>query len=110
MEPPDPARHRRHDRPRGQGALPWQVVGYVERCEIAESEEDEQTFWRETAPSPDLRLRLIGDAEDGWSWAIPVTGAPQVSGDIARYEGVTYRKLYDYTGQVTYVLGEVYGG
>ena len=25
-----------------------------------------------------------------------------------RHEGVTYRKLYDYTGQVTYVLGEFY--
>jgi hypothetical protein len=25
-----------------------------------------------------------------------------------RYEGVTYRKLYDYTGEVTYVLGEFY--
>ena len=25
-----------------------------------------------------------------------------------RYEGAAYRKLYDYTGQITYVLGEFY--
>ena len=28
--------------------------------------------------------------------------------DSARYEGAAYRKLYDYTGQITYVLGEFY--
>ena len=93
----------------GKAALPWQVVGYVERCEIPEDDEDEQTFWREYLLYHRIEgFAFIVDAEDGWSWATPITGAPQVSGDSARHEGVTYRKLYDYTGQVTYVLGEFY--
>jgi len=92
----------------GKGPLPWQVVGYVERCEVAESD-DEQTFWREYLLYHRIEgFAFIVDAEDGWSTAIPITGAPQVSGDTARYDGVTYRKLYDYTGQITYVLGEFY--
>ena len=89
--------------------LPWQVVGYVERCEVPEDDEDEQTFWREYL----LYHRTEGfaflvDAEDGWSWAAPITGAPQPFGDSVKHEGVLYRKLYDYVGKVTYVLGEFY--
>ena len=30
------------------------------------------------------------------------------NGQNVRHEGVLYRKLYDYTGEVTYVLGEFY--
>jgi len=48
------------------------------------------------------------DAEDGWSWSAPITGAPEKSGGGVSYQGVSYRKLYDYTGMVTYVLGEFY--
>jgi len=69
----------------------------------------EQTFWREYL----LYQRTEGfaflvDAEDGWSWAVPITGAPQVVGDSARWRGDSYRKLYSYTGAITYVLGEFY--
>ena len=93
----------------GKGPLPWQVVGYVERCEIPESDEDEQTFWREYLLFHRIEgFAFIVDAQDGWSTAIPITGVPQVSGDTARHDGVTYKKLYDYTGQITYVLGEFY--
>ena len=93
----------------GKEPLPWQVVGYVERCEVPESDEDEQTFWREYLLYHRIEgFAFIVDAEDGWSWAIPITGAPQVSGDTARHDDVVYRKLYDYTGQITYVLGEFY--
>ena len=91
--------------------LPWQVVGYVERCEVpeAEDDEDEQVFWREYL----LYHRTEGfaflvDAQDGWSWTAPITGAPQAFGDSVKHEGVLYRKLYDYVGKVTYVLGEFY--
>jgi len=89
--------------------ISWQVVGYVERCEVAESEDDEQTFWREYL----LYHRSVGfaflvDAEDGWSWSAPITGAPQSFGDSVKHEGVLYRKLYDYVGKVTFVLGEFY--
>jgi predicted RNA-binding Zn-ribbon protein involved in translation (DUF1610 family) len=92
-------------------ALPWQVVGYVERCTVpgGGDDDDEQSFWREYL----LYHRTEGfaflvDAEDGWSSAVPITGAPEGSGASVRYRGVTYRKLYDYTGKVTWVLGEFY--
>ena len=93
-------------------AMPWQVVGYVERCEVpgeAEDDDDGQSFWREYL----LYHRTAGfafliDAEDGWSWSVPLTGAPEGSGDKVRYAGHTYRKLYDYEGRITYVLGEFY--
>jgi Domain of unknown function (DUF4178) len=92
-----------------KAVLPWQVVGYVERCEIPESSEDEQTFWREyLLYHRTSGFAFIVDAEDGWSWAIPITGAPQTFGESVKHEGVLYKKLYDYTGQVTYVLGEFY--
>ncbi|MET0334419.1 MAG: DUF4178 domain-containing protein [Rhizobacter sp.] len=90
----------------GKTVRSWQVVGYVERCEV---DDDEQSFWREYL----LYHRQDGfafliDAEDGWSWSAPITGVPTVSGDGVRYQGAAYRKLYDYTGRITYVLGEFY--
>lgn len=89
--------------------LPWQVVGYVERAEVAEDEEDEPGAWREyLLYNREEGFAFLVDAEDGWSWTAPITGVPQVRGDGAQHEGVTYRKLYDYTGQITYVLGEFY--
>ena len=89
--------------------LPWQVVGYVERCEVVDAGEGEQSFWREYL----LYHRVEGfafliDAQDGWSWSAPVTGVPQAVGDSVRFDAALYRKLYDYTGKVTYVLGEFY--
>ena len=33
---------------------------------------------------------------------------PERAGDGVTYQGATYRKLYDYTGMVTHVLGEFY--
>jgi len=90
---------------RGQ-ALAWQVVGYVERVEVGE---DEQSFWREyLLYNRNEGFAFLVDAEDGWSWTAPITGVPQIVGDRVTHEGVSYRKLYDYTGEVTYVLGEFY--
>jgi len=90
-------------------ALPWQVVGYAERCEVAESPDDEQTFWREYLLYHRTEgFAFIVDAQDGWSWTAPITGVPEGSGNSVKYQGVVYRKLYDYTGMVTYVLGEFY--
>ena len=93
----------------GKQALPWQVVGYVERCELADGDDDEQSFWREYL----LYHRREGfaflvDAQDGWSWTATITGVPEKFGDSVKYQGALYRKLYDYTGIVTYVLGEFY--
>lgn len=93
----------------GAKELPWQVVGYAERCEVAASDDDEQSFWREYLLYHRTEgFAFIVDAEDGWSWTTPLTGVPERAGDGAKYEGSTYRKLYDYTGMVTYVLGEFY--
>lgn len=90
----------------GKIARSWQVVGYVERCELGE---DEQTFWREyLLYHREEGFAFLIDAEDGWSWSAPITGVPTPSGDGMRYQGVAYRKLYDYTGKITYVLGEFY--
>ena len=93
----------------GKQALPWQMVGYAERCEVPDSSDEEQTFWREYLLYHRTEgFAFIVDAQDGWSWSVPITGAPQKVGDSVKHEGVLYRKLYDYTGMVTYVLGEFY--
>jgi hypothetical protein len=89
--------------------LSWQVVGYVERCEVAQAPDDEQTFWREyLLYHRSEGFAFLVDAEDGWSWSAPITGAPQSFGESVKHEGVLYRKLYDYVGKVTFVLGEFY--
>lgn len=93
----------------GGPALPWQVVGYVERCEVPDNSEDEQSFWREYLLYHRTEgFAFIVDAQDGWSWTVPITGVPESAGSGAKYAGTVYRKLYDYTGMVTYVLGEFY--
>ena len=114
----------------GARLLPWQVVGYVERCTVPGGEErahrtgrgvaddqdddgddddDAQSFWREYLVYHRTEgFTFIVDAEDGWSWTAPITGVPERFGDSVKYDGVLYRKLYDYTGKVTYVLGEFY--
>jgi hypothetical protein len=90
----------------GRPVRPWQVVGYAERCEVGE---DDQTFWREyLLYHREEGFAFIVDAEDGWSWTAPITGVPTTAGDNVRYQGALYRKLYDYTGKATYVLGEFY--
>lgn len=87
----------------------WQVVGYAERCEIPEDPEDEQVFWREYLLYHRTEgFAFIVDAEDGWSWTAPITGVPERATEIVRWQGVAYKKLYTYTGKVTYVLGEFY--
>lgn len=89
--------------------LPWQVVGFAEKREIPEDAEDDASTWCEYL----LYHRTAGfaflvDAEDGWSSAIPLTGAPDVSGSTATFQGASYRKLYDYRSAVSFVLGEFY--
>lgn len=90
----------------------WQVVGYVERCTIpgtVADDDGEQYFWREYL----LYHRVAGfafvvDAEDGWSWARPITGVPELQADGARYRGEFYRLRERYASRITYVLGEFY--
>ncbi|MEF7615087.1 DUF4178 domain-containing protein [Aquincola sp. MAHUQ-54] len=93
----------------GGEALPWQVVGYVERAELPEEAEDEQTFWREyLLYHRSAGFAFLVDADDGWSWARPITGVPERVGEHVKQDGVQYKPLYTYTGTVTYVLGEFY--
>ena len=99
-------------------ALPWQVVGYVERCTVPGAEggddddddaDDSQSFWREYLLYHRTEgFNFIVDAAAGWRWAAPLPGVPERYGDSVKHEGVLYRKLYSYTGKVTYVLGEFY--
>jgi hypothetical protein len=90
----------------GKTARAWQVVGYVERCEVGE---DEQSFWREyLLYHRDEGFAFLVDAEDGWSWSAPITGVPTPSGNGVRYQGALYREMYRYSGKITYVLGEFY--
>ena len=93
----------------GGAPLPWQVVGYQERCDIPDSSEDETSFWREYL----LYHRTEGfaflvDTSDGWSWVRPITGAPKVRGDTAEWQGAAYRKRWTYSAKVTWVVGEFY--
>jgi hypothetical protein len=90
--------------------LPWQVVGYAERCTLpAVGSDDEQSFWREYL----LYHRREGfaflvDSEDGWSLVRPITGVPQKAGSSAKLDGVLYRQAWQYLSRVTHVLGEFY--
>ncbi len=93
----------------GKPPLPWQVVGYAERCEVAGGDDDEQSFWREYLLFHRQEgFAFLVDAEDGWSWAAPLTGVPEAVGTNVKYQGTLYRPMYEYSGKVTYVLGEFY--
>jgi Domain of unknown function (DUF4178) len=92
-----------------EGALPWTVVGMVERCDIPDSSDDETTYWREyLLYNQKAGFAFVVDAEDGWIYVRPITGAPHVRGDQASWQGTSYRRRYTYTAQVTWVQGEFY--
>jgi ribosomal protein S27AE len=90
--------------------LRWQVVGYLERCDLpAPGDSDEQTFWREYLlfHSTEGFVFLV-DAEDGWSWARPLTGVPVVKGDSATWAGARFKQRWAYRARTVYVIGEFY--
>ncbi|WP_271009885.1 DUF4178 domain-containing protein [Paucibacter sp. B51] len=91
-------------------AITWQVVGYQERCDLPESSEDEQTFWREYLLYNKIEgFAFLVDTEEGWSLVRPLTGAPVSSrGDRIDWGGKSYKKRWTYQAKVTYVLGEFY--
>jgi len=92
-----------------EGVLPWTVVGMVERCDVPDDSDDETTYWREyLLYNQKAGFAFIVDAEDGWSWVRPLTGAPRASGNEAQWEGVSYARRYSYTAKVTWVQGEFY--
>ena len=93
----------------GSPPRPWQVVGYLERHDIPETADDETSFWREyLLYNRSEGFVFLVDSIEGWSWAAPVTGAPQVRGNAATWQGDSYRQRYRYGATVVYVLGEFY--
>jgi Domain of unknown function (DUF4178) len=92
----------------GGPADTWQAVGYVERATVA-APGDEVEFWREYLLYHRTRgFAFLVDANDGWSWSAPITGAPVQGRGAVQWHGTNYRELYRYDGRVTYVLGEFY--
>jgi len=86
----------------------WQVVGYQERCDSTD-DSDEQVFWREYLLYNSGRgFAFLVDSEDGWSVVRPITGVPKAKGQERSWQGVSYRKRYEYKALTTYVLGEFY--
>lgn len=93
----------------GGTALAWQIVGYQERCDIPQSSEDEQTFWREYLLFNQKEgFAFLVDSDEGWSLVRPLTGAPQGSGNTVDWQGKTFKRRYSYPAKVTHVLGEFY--
>jgi ribosomal protein S27AE len=91
------------------GPLPWTVVGMVERCDLPEDSDEETSFWREyLLYNLKAGFAFVVDAEDGWSSVRPITGAPQVRGMQAQWQGVSYAHRYTYLAKVTWVQGEFY--
>jgi hypothetical protein len=95
--------------PAGTPAIDWQVVGYVERIEVDVEAGEEQATWREyLLYNATEGFTFLVDAEDGWSYARPITGVPQIQDRRVIWRGKSYDQLYSYSGAVTHVLGEFY--
>ena len=95
--------------PSGAAALPWQVVGYMERMELMSGGGDEAEAWREyLLYNRTEGFAFLVDTNEGWSVVRVLTGVPETSGDSAKWYGTTYRRRWTYTSQNTYVLGEFY--
>ena len=93
----------------GGAPLPWQVVGYQERCDIPDSSEEETSFWREYLLYNQIEgSAFLVDSNEGWSWVKPITGAPAVRGERAEWAGAEYHKKWRYAATVTWVQGEFY--
>ena len=94
----------------GSARLPWQVLGYQERCDLpAPGSDDEQSFWREYLLFNKLEgFAFLVDTEEGWSLVRPLTGSPQGTGDKVEWLGTAFKKRWTYSARVSYVLGEFY--
>ncbi|NDY93171.1 DUF4178 domain-containing protein [Ideonella livida] len=87
----------------------WQVVGYLERCELPGPDDEEQDFWREyLLYNRQLGFAFLVDTEDGWSWMRPLTGAPQYKGATVTWQARRYQQRWAYRARTTWVQGEFY--
>lgn len=93
----------------GGGPLPWQVVGYLVRCDIPSDADEDTSCWREyLLYSRQAGFAFLIDSDDGWSWVRPITGVPVQRGPLATWEGASYRRTASYGARVSWVLGEFY--
>lgn len=99
----------------GGAPLPWQVVGYQERCDLPGSQgspgddDEEQTFWREyLLYNRNEGFVFLVDTEEGWSIVRPLTGVPKGAGASVEWQGKPFKLRYTYMAKSTYVLGEFY--
>jgi ribosomal protein L37AE/L43A len=91
------------------GARPWQMVGYVERQEIATDADDDASAWREyLLYNREAGFAFLVDSDDGWSWVVPITGAPSGRGSAVVWNGRSYSRRHEYSSEVRYVAGEFY--
>ncbi|MFO1251197.1 MAG: DUF4178 domain-containing protein [Inhella sp.] len=108
-EPPIPiGRTGRLSLERDSAKLPWQVVGFMERCS-APDDEGEQYYWREYLLfNKQQGFAFLVDATEGWSLVRVLTGSPDIVMNSARWQGKTYSLHEQYSALTTHVLGEFY--
>jgi Domain of unknown function (DUF4178) len=88
--------------------LPWQVVGFLERC-TRPDEEGEQYFWREyLLYNRTQGFAFLVDSGDGWSVVRVLTGAPEPVGAGVRWQGQQFNLQERYEAITTHVLGEFF--
>ena len=93
----------------GEEPLPWQVVGYMERCDLPDDAEEDTSFWREYLLYNTARgFAFLVDSNEGWSWVRPITGTPVLRGSGASHGGVSYKLQSAYAAKVVWVQGEFY--
>lgn len=106
-EPPIPlGRTGRFAIDRGGEKLPWQVVGFLERCTV---DDGEQFFWREYLLfNKQQGFAFLVDSEEGWSLVRVLTGAPTPIGAGVQWQGQQFHLKERYPAITTHVLGEFY--
>lgn len=94
---------------RGETPLPWQIVGFVERCGLEDGGLDPDGYWTEYL----LYHRTEGFAflvhtDDGWAAVRTLTGIPEGEGARVAWQGNDFSRRWEYDSVVTYVAGEFY--
>ncbi len=93
---------------KGGAKLPWQVVGFLERC-TRPDDEGEQYYWREyLLYNRSQGFAFLVDSSDGWSVVRVLTGVPEVVGAGVRWQGQQFNLHERYQAVTTHVLGEFY--
>lgn len=91
---------------KGGEKLPWQVVGFLERCTV---DDGEQFFWREYLLfNKQQGFAFLVDSEEGWSLVRVLTGAPTPVGAGVEWQGQQFQLKERYPATTTHVLGEFY--